>query len=95
MSSIVPSIQFENHVRAVLGWPLGDTSLTSGCAVMLNLLGEAEGEAGVRLAHELMAKAYRMSGAKVHWYGKEDGMKKGRKVSRPRISWGGRGKPIV
>ena len=55
---------------------------------MLNLLGEAEGEAGVRLAHELMAKAYRMSGAKVHWYGKEDGMKKGRKVSRHRIPRG-------
>lgn len=31
--------QFENHLRAVLGWPLGDTS-ARGTAAMLNLLGE-------------------------------------------------------
>ncbi len=30
--------QFENHVRAVLGWPLGATS-ARGCAAMANLLG--------------------------------------------------------
>ena len=35
----------------------------------------------MRAAHELMAKAYRLPGAKVHWYGKEDGMKQGRKAS--------------
>jgi 5-(carboxyamino)imidazole ribonucleotide synthase len=31
--------QFENHLRAVLGWPLGDTR-SRGHAAMLNLLGE-------------------------------------------------------
>ncbi len=31
--------QFENHLRAVLGWPLGDTQ-PRGHAAMLNLLGE-------------------------------------------------------
>ena len=31
--------QFENHLRAVLGWPLGDTH-TRGTSAMLNLLGE-------------------------------------------------------
>jgi 5-(carboxyamino)imidazole ribonucleotide synthase len=31
--------QFENHVRAVLGMPLGDASLRAPAAVMLNLLG--------------------------------------------------------
>ncbi|GAX78141.1 hypothetical protein CEUSTIGMA_g5583.t1 [Chlamydomonas eustigma] len=77
--------QFENHLRAVMGWPLGDTSLTSGSAIMLNLLGEAEGEEGVRIAHDLMAKAYATPGVKVHWYGKEDGMKKGRKVGHINI----------
>ena len=46
---------------------------------MLNLLGEAEGEAGVRIAHELMAKAYATPGVNVHWYDKA-GMSKGRKV---------------
>jgi phosphoribosylaminoimidazole carboxylase len=61
------SSQFENHVRAVLGWPLGDTSLNCGCCIMLNLLGEADGDEGVRLAHEKMAAAYRTPGASVHW----------------------------
>lgn len=31
--------QFENHLRAVLGWPLGDTS-ARGMACMLNFVGE-------------------------------------------------------
>jgi len=31
--------QFEQHLRAVLDLPLGDTSLTAGYAVMINLLG--------------------------------------------------------
>lgn len=34
--------QFENHVRAVLDWPLGDTSLLRGAAAMVNVLGGAE-----------------------------------------------------
>lgn len=41
--------QFENHVRAVLGWPLGDTSLNCATSIMLNLLGEADGAEGMRL----------------------------------------------
>lgn len=32
--------QFEQHLRAVLDLPLGDTELTAECAVMVNLLGE-------------------------------------------------------
>jgi 5-(carboxyamino)imidazole ribonucleotide synthase len=31
--------QFENHLRAVLGWPLGSTALVQPCA-LLNLIGE-------------------------------------------------------
>lgn len=76
--------QFENHLRAVLGWPLGDTSLNCGCSLMLNLLGEADGDEGVRLSHELMAKAYKTPGASVHWYGKS-GMRKGRKIGHINI----------
>lgn len=53
--------------------------LTSGCAIMLNLLGEADGDEGVKIAHDVMARAYATPGCKVHWYGK-DGMKVGRKV---------------
>jgi len=32
--------QFENHLRAILGWPLGDTAALGHCA-MLNLIGTA------------------------------------------------------
>jgi phosphoribosylaminoimidazole carboxylase len=31
--------QFENHLRAILGLPLGGTGLRVGAALMLNLLG--------------------------------------------------------
>ncbi len=68
-------------MRAILGWPLGDPSLNAGCSIMLNILGEADGEEGERRAHELMSKAYLVKGAKVHWYGKP-GMRLGRKVGR-------------
>jgi 5-(carboxyamino)imidazole ribonucleotide synthase len=33
--------QFENHVRAICGLPLGDTALAAGGAVMDNLIGDA------------------------------------------------------
>lgn len=39
---------------------------------MLNVLGEADGPAGMQLAHELMGRAYAVPGASVHWYGKAD-----------------------
>ena len=32
--------QFENHLRTVVGWPLGSTAAL-GCSVMLNLIGAA------------------------------------------------------
>lgn len=32
--------QFENHLRAILGMPLGGTSLRVGAALMLNILGD-------------------------------------------------------
>jgi 5-(carboxyamino)imidazole ribonucleotide synthase len=58
--------QFENHVRAVLGWPLGSTALRSPAAAMVNLLAAAEGP-GRPLGVE---KALRVPGAHVHLYGK-------------------------
>lgn len=39
---------------------------------MLNILGEAEGEEGMQRAHEVMARAYQVPGASVHWYGKAE-----------------------
>jgi 5-(carboxyamino)imidazole ribonucleotide synthase len=59
--------QFENHLRAVLGWPLGDTR-PRGHAAMLNLLGELPRRDAV-LA---------IPGAHLHDYGKEP--RAGRKV---------------
>ena len=35
--------QFENHVRALLGLPLGSPRLVASAAVMVNLLGERSG----------------------------------------------------
>jgi 5-(carboxyamino)imidazole ribonucleotide synthase len=58
--------QFENHVRAVLGWPLGSTVLRSPAAAMVNLLAAAEGP-GRPLGVE---EALRVPGAHVHLYGK-------------------------
>ena len=54
------SSQYEQHLRAVLGWPLGDSRLQVGAAIMLNILGEASGEEGMRRAHQTMARAYKV-----------------------------------
>lgn len=59
--------QFENHLRAVLGWPLGATAVR-GCAAMLNLIGIKPD----------FAKVLAVPGAHLHWYGKE--VRPGRKV---------------
>ena len=70
--------QFEQHVRAVLDYPLGSTATTAPVTVMVNLLG---GSADVTPAgidermHHFMA---RWRDVKVHLYGK--GFRPGRKV---------------
>lgn len=58
--------QFENHVRAVMGWPLGSTHLRRPAAAMVNLLG-AESGPGWPSGFEA---ALRQPGAAVHVYGK-------------------------
>lgn len=67
--------QFENHVRAVLGWPLGSPALRAPAAVMVNLLGRADGPG---TPHGL-AEALRVPGAHIHLYGKTRSTK-GRKM---------------
>ena len=73
--------QFENHLRAVLDWPLGPTDLLAPHVVMANLLGEdAESLAPrVPLAVELPG------GVHPHLYGKE--VRPGRKVGHVN-AWG-------
>lgn len=58
--------QFENHVRAVLGWPLGDTRMVAPAAVMVNLLGDRKA-VGRPVGIE---RALAIPGAHVHIYGK-------------------------
>ncbi|CAD7701005.1 unnamed protein product [Ostreobium quekettii] len=76
--------QFEQHLRAVLGWQLGDPGMGAGCAVMYNLLGEAEGEEGLARARRALATARGLPGAVAHWYGKE-GITKRRKIGHINI----------
>jgi 5-(carboxyamino)imidazole ribonucleotide synthase len=58
--------QFENHVRAVLGLPLGSTAMVAHAAVMVNLLGTAKAAGH---PHGL-ERALAVPGAHVHIYGK-------------------------
>lgn len=66
--------QFENHVRAVCGLPLGDPSPTVERAVMINLLGDGEGSG----FPQGLAQALSHPRAKLHLYGKT--AKLGRKL---------------
>ncbi|KAH9605079.1 hypothetical protein KSS87_008606 [Heliosperma pusillum] len=77
--------QFEQHLRAVVGLPLGDSSLKTPAAIMYNILGEDEGERGFFLAHQLMRRALNVPGASVHWYDKSD-IKKQRKMGHITIT---------
>jgi len=63
------SSQFEQHVRAVLGWPLGPTDLR-GPTVSVNLLGDTETSGPVAL--ENVERILETAGAHLHWYGKRE-----------------------
>ncbi|MBD8609714.1 5-(carboxyamino)imidazole ribonucleotide synthase [Frigoribacterium sp. CFBP 13729] len=67
--------QFEQHLRAVLDLPLGDTSPHRAWSVMVNVLG---GPARGTMADRLPALMADQPGAKVHDYGKDP--RPGRKV---------------
>ena len=69
--------QFEQHLRAVLDYPLGDTDAIAPVTVMANVLGAAQPPAMTvdERLHHLFA---RMPDARVHLYGKEE--RPGRKV---------------
>ncbi|MDX2025831.1 5-(carboxyamino)imidazole ribonucleotide synthase [Microcella sp.] len=63
--------QFEQHLRAVLDWPLGDTSMLAPWGVMINVFGSLPDETiAAALGHQPTAK--------VHAYGK--GPRAGRKA---------------
>lgn len=58
--------QFENHLRAILGWPLGSPKMRANAAVMINLLGAGKGSGAPHGIEKALAKP----GAHVHVYGK-------------------------
>jgi 5-(carboxyamino)imidazole ribonucleotide synthase len=62
--------QFEQHLRAVLDYPLGDPSLTAPVVVMANVIGSgrAGGISTDERLHHLFAE---QPGTKVHLYGKQ------------------------
>ena len=66
--------QFENHIRAIVGLPFGDTSLQTP-VVMVNLLGENDGIAKLIGLEEAYEDPY----VHVHIYGKKES-KTGRKI---------------
>ena len=61
--------QFEQHMRAVLDLPLGNTELLSP-AVMLNLLGQEAFTGAVK--YEGIAEVLAKKGVTIHLYGKAD-----------------------
>ena len=60
--------QFEQHLRAILNLPLGDTGLVSP-AVMVNILGEKGYEGNA--VYQGIEETLQMSGVHIHLYGKQ------------------------
>ena len=58
--------QFEQHIRAITGMPLGDTDLTAPAAVMVNILGEHDRPTVVKG----LDTASSIPATRVHLYGK-------------------------
>ncbi len=68
--------QFEQHLRAVLDYPMGDTGLTAPAVAMANVLGGEQGGISIdERLHHLFASD---PGVKVHFYGKR--VRPGRKI---------------
>ncbi|MGH2908403.1 MAG: 5-(carboxyamino)imidazole ribonucleotide synthase, partial [Solirubrobacteraceae bacterium] len=59
--------QFEQHLRAALDWPLGETRLRAPAAVTVNVIGPADGSD----PRSRLGEALAVPGAHVHLYGKQ------------------------
>ncbi|SSC24637.1 Phosphoribosylaminoimidazole carboxylase, ATPase subunit [Klenkia terrae] len=73
--------QFEQHLRAVLDYPLGSTAMTAPVVVMANVLGgdaAAEDWSGPGLDERIHHFMAHWPDVKLHWYGK--GQRRGRKL---------------
>lgn len=61
--------QFTQHLRAIMGLPLGPTDLAAPCVVMVNILGTNQEPRPAAPAGTAAAAAL---GGHVHWYGKHE-----------------------
>ncbi|MDJ0732953.1 MAG: 5-(carboxyamino)imidazole ribonucleotide synthase [Nostocaceae cyanobacterium] len=59
--------QFEEHLRAVCGLPLGNSNLICPCAIMVNLLGYEKSRNDYITQRQQIAQ---IPSTRVHWYGK-------------------------
>jgi 5-(carboxyamino)imidazole ribonucleotide synthase len=73
--------QFEQHLRAVAGLPLGSTALTGTGALMVNLLGYENSHDDYQAKRQQLAQ---IPGAQVHWYGKTES-RPGRKLGHVNV----------
>ncbi len=60
--------QFENHILAILGLPLGSTEMIHTTAVMINLLGERNGKSELEGYSEIIKDP----SADIHFYAKDE-----------------------
>ncbi|KAJ8514432.1 hypothetical protein ONZ45_g8026 [Pleurotus djamor] len=68
--------QYENHLRAILGLPLGSTDLKVPASAMLNIIGASSAMAEITALTQV---ALAVPGSSVHLYGKAE-CRKGRKM---------------
>lgn len=75
--------QFEQHLRAIMDWPLGSTTLTAPYTVMANTLGAAV-EPALPITQRMAAVWARYPQAKIHLYDKA--YRAGRKLGHVNVS---------
>ncbi|AKE40686.1 Phosphoribosyl amino imidazole carboxylase ATPase subunit [Corynebacterium kutscheri] len=75
--------QFEQHIRAILDYPLGDTSPVAPVTVMVNVLG-AQDDPQLPMQQRMQEVWQRFPEAKIHLYGKT--YRAGRKLGHVNLS---------
>ncbi|KAK1943850.1 phosphoribosylaminoimidazole carboxylase [Phytophthora citrophthora] len=75
--------QFEQHLRAITGLPLGSCALRVPAALMVNVLGDATSSEDVSFS--LLRNSLKVPGAAAHFYGKA-GVRPGRKLGHVTIT---------
>lgn len=82
--------QFENHIRSVLGLPLGSAEMVKPFAVMINLLGKTSGAGTIKNYNTALSDP----NVHLHLYGKKKS-RKGRKMGHVTITGDDAGKILV